>query len=57
MAEKDNEFTGGLIFKTTNCPECGKGITREGVENNLSDDAQTFTCPYCRKQIDVGQLE
>ena len=36
MAEKDNEFTGGLIFKTTNCPECGKGITREGVENNLS---------------------
>ena len=57
MAEKDNEFTGGLIFKTTNCPECGKGITREGVENNLSDDAQTFTCPYCHKQIDVGQLE
>lgn len=57
MAEKDNEFTGALFFKTSSCPECGAEISREEVESNLSDDAETFTCPYCHKAIDVGQLE
>ncbi len=57
MAEKDNEFTGALFFKLSNCPECGTYVTREEVENNISDDAQTFTCPHCNKKIDVGQLE
>jgi endogenous inhibitor of DNA gyrase (YacG/DUF329 family) len=57
MAEKDREFTGALFFKLTNCPECGTNVSREDVEDNLSDDAQTFTCPHCHKQIDIGQLE
>jgi len=57
MADKDNEFTGALFFKSTSCPECGAEISREEVEGNLSDDAETFTCPYCHKAIDIGQLE
>jgi endogenous inhibitor of DNA gyrase (YacG/DUF329 family) len=57
MAEKDREFTGALFFNLTNCPECGTSVSREDVEDNLSDDAQTFTCPHCHKQIDIGQLE
>lgn len=57
MAEKDNEFTGSLFFQITNCPECGKQVSREEVENNLSDDGQSFTCPHCHKIIDVGELE
>lgn len=57
MAEKDKEFTDGLFFNTTSCPECGQELSRKDVEENLSDDAQTFTCPACHKKIDVGQLE
>lgn len=57
MAEKKNEFMGTLFFKMTSCPECGAEISRKEVEDNLSDDAETFTCPYCHKKVDVGQLE
>ena len=57
MVEKDRDFSGSLFFSMTECPECGAEVTREDVENNLSDDAEFFTCPYCGKIIDVGQLE
>ena len=57
MADKEDDFSGSLFFDTTACPECGKEVTREEVENNLSDDGETFTCPYCHKAIDVGDLE
>jgi uncharacterized protein with PIN domain len=57
MVEEDKDFSGPLFFDVTQCPECGREITREVVENNLSDDGDFFTCPYCRKVIDIGQLE
>ncbi|MDP8299150.1 MAG: hypothetical protein P9L88_04530 [Candidatus Tantalella remota] len=57
MVEKDKDFSGPLMFDTTSCPECGTEFTRREVENNLSDDAELFTCPFCHKKIDVGQLE
>ena len=57
MVEKDKDFSGSLFFDMTECPECGAEVTRRVVEDNLSDDAEFFTCPYCHKVIDVGQLE
>ena len=57
MAEMDKEFSDGLFFETTECPECGEELTRHQVAGSLSDDAQTFTCPHCHAKIDVGELE
>jgi hypothetical protein len=57
MVEESKDFSGPLFFDVTQCPECGRQLTREVVENNLSDDADFFTCPYCGKDIEIGQLE
>jgi len=57
VVEEDRDFSGSLFFDMTECPECGAELSRKDVENNISDDAEFFTCPYCHKQIDIGQLE
>ncbi|MGB2630261.1 MAG: hypothetical protein WBD24_06830 [Candidatus Omnitrophota bacterium] len=57
MVEKDKDFSSSLFFDTTQCPECGAEVTREDVENNISDDGEFFTCPYCHNVIEIGQLE
>lgn len=41
---------------TANCLKCGQLITRDEVEENLSDDQQSFICPYCNEKSDVKEL-
>ena len=53
----DDGFSELLFFETINCPKCGQIVTRDEVEENLSDDQESFVCPYCGKETDIDELE
>ncbi|GEM_PF-6773027 len=51
-----DDFLEFLFFESSNCPKCGQLVTRDEVEENLSDDQETFVCPYCSKESDIDEL-
>ena len=52
----DDDFLGFLFFETANCPQCGQLVTRDEVEENLSEDKKIFICPYCNQKSDINKL-
>ena len=56
MENMDDDFLGFLLFESSNCPKYGQLVTRDEVEENLTEDKATFICPYCKEESEIKKL-